>query len=170
MPSYIAEMDTPSSVIGERIVIHSPYYPDGSRKEWQWASNGYGVNEGPEILQHDDQTFVVYSACGSWDPCYGLAIIGLNGTDLDPLNPESWWANDDGPVFSKSADTVGTGHASFTEDRDGIPYLVYHGWAADDDAGWGSRKAFVQSFEWNEDGTPKFPVPAAQNVPLPSPV
>lgn len=35
--SYIAEMDTPHSVIGERILIHSPYWPNGTRKEWQWV-------------------------------------------------------------------------------------------------------------------------------------
>ena len=30
-------MDSPSSVIGERVTIHSPYDPDGSKKEWQWV-------------------------------------------------------------------------------------------------------------------------------------
>ena len=91
-------MDSPSSVIGERVTIHSPYNPDGSKKEWQWvrnlppipfkgtrlmpppqqASNGYGVNEGPEILQRGDNTYVVFSTCGSWDPCYNLYVRLFN--------------------------------------------------------------------------------------------
>lgn len=39
--------------------------------------------------------------------------MGLNGTDLDPIDPDAWWRNDDGPVFQSSDATVGVGHASF---------------------------------------------------------
>jgi GH43 family beta-xylosidase len=56
-----------------------------------------------------------------------LGIIGLNGTDLNPLDPSSWWAKDDGPIFQGNDKTVGTGHASFTKDANGVPYIVYHG-------------------------------------------
>uniref|UniRef100_D8PNG6 Glycoside hydrolase family 43 protein n=1 Tax=Schizophyllum commune (strain H4-8 / FGSC 9210) TaxID=578458 RepID=D8PNG6_SCHCM len=151
---YIAEMDSPSSVIGERVTIHSPYNLDGSKKEWQWASNGYGVNEGPEVLQRGDNTYVVFSTCGSWDPCYNLAIMGLNGTDLDPLNPDSWWANDEAPVM-QSSDA-------------GDNFIVYHGWGANDSAGWGSRTARAERFTFAEDNSPIFPVPVGTGVELPA--
>lgn len=28
--------------------------------------------------------------------------------------------------------------------QNGVPYIVYHGWDANDSAGWGSRKVFTQ--------------------------
>ncbi|KAH8920095.1 glycoside hydrolase family 43 protein, partial [Atractiella rhizophila] len=95
---YIAQLSTPSTLIGERTMIHSPYWPDGSRKDWQWSPNDYGVNEGPEILVNGDKTFLIYSACGSWDPCYSLGLMSLNSTGLNPLDPNAWYAKDDGPV------------------------------------------------------------------------
>ncbi|KAJ7852963.1 glycoside hydrolase family 43 protein [Mycena leptocephala] len=160
------ELDTR---IGERTLIHSPYWPNGTRKEWQWSPSNtdYGVNEGPEILVHGNKTFLLYSACGSWDPCYSLGIMGLKGPQLDPLDPESWWANDDGPVFSQSNFTVGTGHASFPRDANGVPYITYHAWDVDAPAGWGSREVRTQAFHFNRDGTPNFPSPVASGVELP---
>jgi hypothetical protein len=86
--------------------------------------------------------------------------MGLKGPQLDPLDPESWWANDDGPVFSQSNFTVGTGHASFPRDavslvlilsgfqihasQNGVPYITYHAWDVDAPAGWGSREVRTQ--------------------------
>ncbi|KAJ7735894.1 Arabinanase/levansucrase/invertase [Mycena metata] len=167
---YIAEMDTPHSVIGERNVIHSPYWENGTRKDWQWSPSNtvYGVNEGPQILINGDQIFLTYSACGSWDPCYSLGLMGLKGLDLDPLDPESWWAKDDGPVFSASNFTVGTGHASFPRDANGLPYIAYHAWDVDAPARWASREVFTQPFRFNADGTPNFPSPVASGVELPA--
>ncbi|KAJ7054697.1 glycoside hydrolase family 43 protein [Mycena amicta] len=168
---YIAEMDTPYSLRldRERVVIHSPYWPNGTRREWQWSTSNpmYGVNEGPQILVNGDQTFLVYSTCGSWDPCYGLAIMGLKSPHVDPLDPDSWWANDDGPVFSASKDTVGTGHASFPRDANRVPYITYHAWDVDAPAGWGSREVRTQRFHFNPDGTPNFPSAIASGVELP---
>ncbi|KAJ7858707.1 Arabinanase/levansucrase/invertase [Mycena olivaceomarginata] len=157
---YIAKMDTPHSVVGERVLIHSPYWPNGTRKDWQWSPSNtdYGVNEGPEILVNGQQVFLLYSACGSWDPCYSLGIMGLT-PHADPLDPHSWWANDDAPVFRQSEFTVGTGHAS-----NGVPYITYHAWDVDAPAGWGSREVRTQRFHFNEDGTPRFPEAVASGV------
>ncbi|KAF8192820.1 Arabinanase/levansucrase/invertase [Mycena galopus ATCC 62051] len=167
---YIAEMDTPHSVVGERVLIHSPYWPNGTRKGWQWSTSdpAYGVNEGPQILVNGEQIFLIYSACGSWDPCYSLGIMGLKGPHVDPLDPDSWWANDDGPVFSQSKFTVGTGHASFPHDANGVPYITYHAWDADAPAGWGSREVRTQRFKFYLNGMPDFPSPVASGVELPA--
>ncbi|KAK7055528.1 Arabinanase/levansucrase/invertase superfamily protein [Favolaschia claudopus] len=167
---YIAEMDTPHSVVGERILIHSPYWANGTRKEWQWSpsNTAYGVNEGPEILVNGQHTFLLYSACGSWDPCYSLGIMGLKSPHADPLDPKSWWAKDDAPVFTPSEFTVGTGHASFPRDARGVPYITYHAWDADAPAGWGSREVRTQRFHFNHDGTPNFPEAVASGVELPA--
>jgi hypothetical protein len=72
---YIAKVTSPTTVAGNRTKIHSPYWSDGMKKEWQWvcrslmsmtiliklrivqAPNSYVVNEGPEILVYGNQTF-----------------------------------------------------------------------------------------------------------------
>lgn len=166
---YIAEMSSPSTLIGERVDLHAPFHTDGSRIDWQWSPNQYGVNEGPQILQNGNQTFLIYSACGSWDPCYSLAIMGLDGDDKNPLDPAAWWRNDDGPVFTKSDKTVGTGHASFTTDTRGTPYIIYHAWPVEASGGWGARTVYTQPFNFGSDGRPIFPSPVAQGVEVPAP-
>ncbi|TRM67488.1 hypothetical protein BD626DRAFT_564421 [Schizophyllum amplum] len=75
--------------------------------------------------------------------------MGLNGTDLDPIDPDAWWRNDDGPVFQSSDATVGVGHASF--------YPT---------AGWGSRTARAECFTFAQDDSPIFPVPVSAGVEL----
>lgn len=157
---YIAKMDGPSKLVGNRTVIHSPYNPDGSKKEWQWASFHSSCN----ILSCTHTLIGIKRVCGErrtrdprqWRPDVphllslrllgsvlqlvsapswphpertnrgDRAIMGLNRTDLDPLDPVSWWVNDDGPVFTKSESTVGVGHASFTADTVSSPHpLAY---------------------------------------------
>lgn len=51
--------------------------------------------------------------------------MGLNSTELDPLDPAAWWVNDDGPIFNASNTTVGVGHASFTSDTVSRPPVAY---------------------------------------------
>ena len=112
-------MSSPTSLEGDRVLLHSP---DPS---WQRSGNS-GVNEGPEILVHDGRTFLVYSAAGSWTGDYCLAMMGIDG-GADPMVPSNWWRLDDRPVFWSSDVTFGVGHASFPFDRNGTPYIVYHG-------------------------------------------
>jgi GH43 family beta-xylosidase len=82
-----------------------------------WAPNGYAVNEGPQILPSPggQKLFLVYSACGSWDPCYSLGIMSID-VDKNPLDPAQWWVKDDVPVFTRSETTVGVGLSTLTED------------------------------------------------------
>ncbi|KAF7321094.1 Arabinanase/levansucrase/invertase superfamily protein [Mycena chlorophos] len=165
---YIAEMDTPYSIPAdsERVLLHSPYSENGTRNEWHWHDI-YGIDEGPQIIVNGEQTFLVYSACASWMPCYSLAIMGLKSPTADPVDPASWWSKEDGPVFSSSKETVGTGHASFTEDANGVPYIAYHAWDVDAPAHWSSRQVRAQPFHFGEDGLPVFPEAVASGVNLP---
>ena len=50
---YIAQMDGPTKLIGERVLLHSP------TESWM-RSGDSGVNEGPEILVHEGRTFLTY--------------------------------------------------------------------------------------------------------------
>jgi GH43 family beta-xylosidase len=62
----------------------------------------------------------------------------------------------------------GVGHASFTKSADGTEdWIVYHG-MLDPANGWGARTIRTQKFEWNSDGTPKFPKPGYGPYPVPS--
>lgn len=68
-------------------------------------------------------------------------------------------------MFQKSNAAFSTGHASFTTDRAGVPYIVYHA-TATADGGWAGRTVRAQTFGWNQDGTPAFPVPVGFNQSL----
>ena len=84
------------------------------------------VNEGPVALQHDDQTFIIYSAsyCATAD--YKLGMLTYTGGD--PLAAASW-VKDPEPVFQRSdANGVyGPGHNGFFKSPDGTEdWIVYH--------------------------------------------
>ncbi|KZV82792.1 Arabinanase/levansucrase/invertase [Exidia glandulosa HHB12029] len=157
---YIAKMCGPTKICSDRVLLHEP------KQKWQ-RSGSSGVNEGPEILVHGDRTFLVYSAAGSWTDNYCLALMGIDG-GKDPMSPKNWWRLDDRPVMSSSDTALAPGHASFTTDRKGTPYVVYH--AVDHKgAGWSGRTIRTQSFKWNKDGSPWFPQPVGFNTSLPHP-
>ena len=81
------------------------------------------------------------AAAGSWTRDYNLALMGIdNGSD--PMVAKNWWRKDStwlpfslngaitqlnllsaNPVFQQSNVAFGTGHASFTYDRAGVPWI-----------------------------------------------
>jgi GH43 family beta-xylosidase len=76
------------------------------------------VNEGPQIIQRENRTFLVYSSyCQpeGMNANYCLLIAHLDG-QRDPLEPGNWWHKTDGPVFwrNDAENVYGPGHASFT--------------------------------------------------------
>jgi GH43 family beta-xylosidase len=71
----------------------------------------------------------------------------------------NWWRLDDRPVMWKSSAAFGPGHGSFTSDRNGVPYIVFHA-NERSGSGWDGRTIRTQSFGWNADGSPAFPTPA----------
>ncbi|KAH9939373.1 Arabinanase/levansucrase/invertase [Epithele typhae] len=157
---YIAPMDSPTRISANRVLLHEPT-PD-----WQ-ASGGQRINEGPEIYVHDGRTFLIYSAAASWTQEYCLGFMGIDG-GADPLVPSNWWRKDDGPVFWASDAAFGPGHASFTTDRDGVPYIVYHA-MEDQNGGSNNRSIRAQTFGFNPDSSPAFPSPAGFSVTFPLP-
>ncbi|EJD39157.1 glycoside hydrolase family 43 protein [Auricularia subglabra TFB-10046 SS5] len=154
---YIAPMSDPAHISGSRVLLHYPSLA------WQRTSDGAsGINEGPQILQGLGRTYLIYSAAGSWTQDYCLAQMSIDFWK-DPLVPENWDAKDDGPVFSKSDKVFGVGHACFTTDHLGLPYIIYHGMDTPN-GGWNNRSIRAQPFTWNWDGTPEFPTPAGRDV------
>jgi GH43 family beta-xylosidase len=54
---YIAEMDSPTSISSDRVLLHEP---TPSWQQSQLNDNLMSINEGPEILINQGRTFLVY--------------------------------------------------------------------------------------------------------------
>jgi len=180
---YIAELSNPWTVKGGRVKISSPDYPwekvgDLTSRRDPEQNPGLNlldpvhvdVNEGPEILRHGSDIFIVYSAGGCWTDSYSMGLLSARaGTDL--LNPASW-RKSPLPVFwqSPKSGAYGTGHGSFFRSPDDTEdWMVYHA-NPQANQGCGARRApRAQRFTWNPDGTPDFARPVAAGVPIAAP-
>lgn len=155
---YIARLKDPLTPIGDRVCI--------SRPEYAWEKHGEPlINEGPEMLWHDQQLFIIYSASGSWGDDYCLGQLRFVGSD--PMRAESWIKKPE-PVFSRTADVFGPGHCSFVKSPDGKEdWIIYHA-AKYSGAGW-NRNVRAQKFTWTADSSPNFGTPVSIGIPLPLP-
>ncbi|WNR42089.1 glycoside hydrolase family 43 protein [Paenibacillus roseipurpureus] len=153
---YIAPMSNPYTISGVPVEISRPTY------DWELVGNPT-INEGPQVLLHDDRIFVIYSASGSWtdDYCLGMLSSSMNS---DVLNPSSWKKHEKA-VFSKTDTVFGPGHNSFAKSVDGKEdWIIYHA-AKTQGSGW-NRNVRMQRFTWNRDGTPNFGIPITEGVPV----
>jgi GH43 family beta-xylosidase len=159
---YIAPMSNPWTVSGGSTLVTTPTY--------SWEKVGGNTNEGPEVLQHDGKTFIIFSASSCNTPDYKLGMVTYNGGS--PLSSSSW-VKSANPVFQRS-DTngvYGPGHNGFFTSPDGTQnWIVYHANASASQGCGSTRTTRVQQFTWNSDGTPNFGIPAAlsMNLAIPS--
>lgn len=166
---YIAKMKDPWTIEGKRTRVSYPRYA--------WEKFGdlhdnvnpphVNVNEGPEILQHHDDLFLVYSASGCWTDHYALGMLKLvNKRNL--LDSASWKKYPE-PVFKEAPENsvYAPGHNSFFMSPDGKEsWILYH---ANDHPGQGCgsfRSPRMQPFTWNSDGTPDFGKPLKTGIPM----
>jgi GH43 family beta-xylosidase len=165
---FISEMESPVKLKGKRVRIASPEH------KWERIRGPKGkvnthlpyVNEGPQVLQNRDSTFVIYSASGSWTDHYCLGMLILVGKD--PLKPESW-EKSPVPVFGSANGVVAPGHASFTKSpNEAEDWIIYHS-AKHPGAKW-NRQTCMQAFKWDSRGWPVFgdPVPTGMQISMPS--
>lgn len=146
---YIAKMDSPTSIMSERILI--------SRPDYDWEKRGSSkdlptINEGPEILEKNGKLFLIYSAAGSWSDYYCLGMLEFTGEN--PMLVSSWTKNPK-PVFESNEIVTSPGHASFIKINK-LDYIVYHS-ARQKGAAW-DRQINIQSFGW-KNGKPEFGTP-----------
>lgn len=115
---WIAELDTPTSIKGEPVIITEPTL--------DWEIQGYKVNEGAAVLIRHGRIFMTYSASAT-DHRYAVGLLWAD-VDADLLDPDSWNKLEK-PVFSTNErlDRYGPGHNSFTIAEDGVTDLmIYH--------------------------------------------
>ena len=158
---FIAPMSDPWTISGPRVMI--------SRPELEWERRRLNVNEGPVALQHEDDTFIVYSASFCAGPDYALGLLTFNGGD--PLSPDSWVKSPE-PIFERSDENgvFGPAHNGFFRSPDGTEnWIVYHA-NSTAEAGCDDRRTTrVQRFSWNEDGTPNLGTPVATTEEIAAP-
>jgi GH43 family beta-xylosidase len=156
---YIASMGDPLTLSSGRAIISTPNY--------SWEKNGLPINEGPEALIHNGTLSIIYSASGYWTSDYALGRITYDGSGS--LLTASNWAKAPSPVFAKTSEIVGVGHASFVQSPDGTEdWIVYHSHPSpggDPDA----RVVHIQPFTWFADNTPNFGPPISNSVMLEAP-
>lgn len=169
---FIAHLKNPWTIDSERILLSAPTYP------WEQVGDllqdpgmpHVNVNEGPEILMHGNDIFLVYSGSGCWTDYYALGIVRAKvGSNL--LDPKSWTKMDQ-YVFRMNAEAgvFGTGHNSFFKSPDGKQdWLLYHANDASGQGCGGHRSPRAQPFSWRPDGLPQFGQPVPTNQPLPRP-
>ncbi|WP_437918986.1 family 43 glycosylhydrolase [Sphingobacterium sp. LRF_L2] len=150
---YIAKMSNPWTIEGEKVAIASPTYP--------WEKYGNPINEGPQVLESPTgDTFVVYSGSGYWVDNYCLGLLRLKSGG-DPMNPSDWTKTAN-PIFSMKAESgaYGPGHNGFFKSPDGTEdWIIYHARSLPNGGNNNGRNARIQTFSWNNDGTPNLGEP-----------
>jgi GH43 family beta-xylosidase len=172
---FIAKLANPWTIEGHRVKLSTPQYP--------WEKVGdlthpnriddpphVDVNEGPEILKHEEKIFLIYSASGCWTDYYELGMLtATSGSNL--LDPASWKKSDK-PVFwqSREASVYAPGHNSFFRSPDGKEeWILYHANEAPGEGCENHRSPRVQRFTWRADGSPDFGRPVSVDTPMARP-
>lgn len=147
---YIAELINPWT-LGKRVLLSVP------EREWEKGDH-IALLEGPQILYHDNDLFILYSTRGSWSEHYKLGQLRFRSPQSDPLDPRSWTKSEQ-PVFQGTATVHGVGHASMTTSPDGSEYWIYYHSKASLDGGWDNREVYLQRFIFDAAGNPLFGPP-----------
>ena len=156
---YIAHMSNPWTIDGERTLLATPQY--------SWERYGLPINEGPQVLIHDGQLHIIYSASGYWTHQYALGRLTYGG--VGPITSASSWTKSPSPVFKQSGEVVGVGHASFVKSPDGTEdWIVYHSHPSPT-GNPDLRVVRIQQFAYDANGMPDFGVPLQPNVRIEAP-
>jgi GH43 family beta-xylosidase len=158
---FISKMNGPTALTGPRVEICRPTLPFERRGNPKIIED---VNEGPEILKHENKTFLVYSCSFCGTRHYNLNMLTCSGT-ADPMVPSNWTKSQTS-IFSEKNGLYGTGHCSFTKSPNGKEdWLVFH--AMLDEKDDQPRYVCMQPFAWNADGSPNFGAPQKSGIQIP---
>ncbi len=164
---YIAKMTNPWTIVGKRSKLSAPeldWEMHGDLKN-AWDPPQVHVNEGPEILQHEDKIFLIYSASGCWTEFYALGMLS-SSANSDLMDTRSWKKTSI-PVFKQSTENkvYAPGHNSFFKSPDGKEdWILYHANSQPGQGCGGFRSPRAQKFTWNKEGLPEFGVPVSEKI------
>lgn len=168
---FIARLKNPWTIEGKRVKIGEPTFDwekNGDLKDGS-NPNHINVNEGPQMLKHDGNLFIIFSASGCWTDNYSLGMMKMTGKNI--MNPAAWKKHSQ-PLFVTSAKNgvYAPGHNSFFKSPDGKEdWILYHANAAPGQGCGGHRSPRAQKISWTADGNPDFgePVSTSQVFSLP---
>jgi len=172
---YIAKMNDPVTIIGNRVLLSTPEYPwekvgDNNGKLFPGDPPHIDVNEGPEILEHGRNIFLVYSASACWTDSYSLGM--LTAASSSNLLDAASWRKSPQPIFQSSpeAHAYAPGHNSFFKWPDANhDWILYHANGKANEGCGEHRSPRAQPFAWREDGTPDMGKPWQTGTPLKDP-
>lgn len=120
---YIAPMEDPFTLSGERVCLSKPEY-DWEKRGATGEPESPFINEGPFAFTENGRTYLLYSASGSWCEDYCIGLMTLAGDD--PMKPESW-VKAASPVLGRTPEAVGCGHCSVIKEG-GKLLMFFHAW------------------------------------------
>ena len=161
---YIARMESPVKMTGERVMISSPEYD----WELQWMQRDgesqvrypVFVNEHPFFFCNEltDKAYIYYSASAHWTAncCVGELCADKNADLLDV----SSWHKTPHPVFSENreAGVFGPSAPVIVPSPDMKSWYVIYS-ATDSDRSRQMRAIYMQPISFSSDGHPEFGVP-----------
>jgi len=169
---YLAHLENPWTIDSPRMLLSYPKYP------WEHVGDlpkrpempHVNVNEGPEILKHGSDIFLVYSGSACWTDYYELGVVrAKSGAEL--MDAASW-TKFDHAFFKQNplAEVFGPGHNGFFQSPDGKQdWIIYHANAQPGQGCGRFRSPRIQPFTWNADGTPNFGEPVSTGTELQKP-
>ena len=169
---YLAHMKNPWTIDSRRVLLSYPQYP------WERVGDllnrpampHVNVNEGPEILKHGNDIFLVYSGSACWTDYYELGVVRarLGANLMDPAS----WTKFDHAFFkqNREGEVFGPGHNGFFKSPDGKQdWIIYHANAKSQQGCGQFRSPRIQPFTWNSDGTPNFGEPVSTDTAIQKP-
>ena len=148
---YISEMKSPYELAGNPVLLSKP--------EYEWECNGFMVNEGPAVLEHNGRLYLTYSGSAT-DERYAVGMLEAN-VNSNLLNAGSWHKSIC-PVMKTDAShkLYGPGHNNFFKDKNGKDYIVFHARSyagfADKTLSDPNRNTFVWPVEYDSLDRPIF--------------
>ena len=141
----MVKLTNPWTIEGKSYVI--------CKSEYSWEMGGADgkrpkvVEGGTAVYGDNGEIFIIYSGSGYWTTLYSLGqLTYLGGDPLDINN----WQKLPTPIFSKSSQINGCGHASYVTDTSGQRWICYHAYIGTDTSS--GRYAFVEPYSVDSSG------------------
>ena len=152
---YMAEMESPVKVIGDRTLLLKP------TDFWETNNTTPQVTEGPQFLKKNDKVFLFYSAGGCWTDQYSIGMLWMESSS-NPMDANAWQKSANNPLFvsNTSGNAFGPGHNSFFKSKGGNEdWILYHANPNSGQGCGGNRSMRMQQISWDNNDFPVLGIP-----------